>query len=127
MISWGPYSSLAQFAISDNMCGYLKELYFLFQFNILNAKSNYVVLLFKLEIMEKKGPVKTDYLNLSALLKAEKNGYLEEQLALQRANAGSSGFTTESYVLEIIKMRHCKESKGLSVEDVTRKHFHGDY
>ena len=109
------------------MCGYLKELYFLFQFNILNAKSNYVVLLFKLEIMEKKGPVKTDYLNLSALLKAEKNGYLEEQLALQRANAGSSGFTTESYVLEIIKMRHCKEPKRLSVEDVTRKHFHGDY
>ena len=79
--------------------------------------------------MEKKGPVKTDYLNLSALLKAEKNGYLEEQLALQRANAGSSssGFTTESYVLEIIKMRHCKEPKRLSVEDVTRKHFHGDY
>ena len=25
--------------------------------------------------MEKEGPRKTDYLNLSALLKAEKNGY----------------------------------------------------
>ncbi len=50
-------------------------------------------------------------MKLSALLKAEKNGYLEEQLALQRANAGSSGFTTESYVLEIIKMRHAKNLK----------------
>ena len=29
--------------------------------------------------MEKGGPKKTDYLNLSALLKAEKNGYLAEQ------------------------------------------------
>lgn len=77
--------------------------------------------------MEKKGPVKTDYLNLSALLKAEKNGYLAEQLALQRANAGSSGFTTESYVLEIIKMNRCKKNVSLSVEDVIRKHFHGDY
>ena len=77
--------------------------------------------------MEKKGPVQTDYLNLSALLKAEKNGYLAEQLALQRANAGSSGFTTESYVLEIIKMKHNKKNVSLSVEDVVRKHFHGDY
>ncbi len=77
--------------------------------------------------MEKKGPVKTDYLNLSALLKAEKNGYLEEQLALQRANAGSSGLTTESYVLEIIKMNRHKKSAPLSVEDTVRKHFHGDY
>ena len=61
------------------------------------------------------------------ILQAEKNGYLEEQLALQRANAGSSGLTTESYVLEIIKMNRHKKSAPLSVEDTVRKHFHGDY
>lgn len=77
--------------------------------------------------MEKKGSVKTDYLNLSALFRAEKNGYLAEQLALQRANAGSSGLTTEGYVLEIVKMKHSKKTVSLSVEDVIRKHFHGDY
>ena len=77
--------------------------------------------------MEKEGPRKTDYLNLSALLKAERNGYFDEQLALQRANTGSSGFTTESYILEIIKTRRLKTTIILDVKDVTRKHFHGDY
>ena len=77
--------------------------------------------------MKKKGPRKTDYLNLSALLEAERNGYFEEQLSLQRENAGSSGFTTESYALEIAKMRRCEKPVPLSVEDVVRKHFHGDY
>ena len=77
--------------------------------------------------MEKGGPKKTDYLNLSALLKAEKNGYLAEQLARQRANKGSSGFTTESYVLEIIKMKRLTKTTSPNVYDTTRKHFHGDY
>ena len=77
--------------------------------------------------MEKEGPRKTDYLNLSALLKAERSGYFDEQLALQRANKGSSGFTTESYVLEIIKMKHLKRTTSPNVYDTTRKHFHGDY
>ena len=77
--------------------------------------------------MNKKGPRKTDYLNLSTLLKAERNGYFDEQLALQRANKGSSGLTTESYVLEIIKMKRLKKTNSLSVNDTVRKHFHGDY
>lgn len=77
--------------------------------------------------MEKEGPRKTDYLNLSALLKAERNGYFDEQLALQRANKGSSGFTTESYVLEIIKMKRFEKAVSSNVYDTTRKHFHSDY
>ena len=77
--------------------------------------------------MNKKGPRKTDYLNLSTLLKAERNGYFDEQLALQRANKGSSGLTTESYVLEIIKMKRLKRTTSPNVYDTTRKHFHGDY
>ena len=51
----------------------------------------------------------------------------DEQLALQRANKGSSGFTTESYVLEIIKMKRLKRTTSPNVYDTTRKHFHGDY
>lgn len=76
--------------------------------------------------MKKKCPLKTDYLNLSALLEAEKQGCLSEQLALQRANAGSSGLTTESYALEIAKMKCERNSVSPAVADTVRKHFHGD-
>lgn len=76
--------------------------------------------------MKKKCPLKTDYLNLSALLEAEKQGCLSEQLALQRANAGSSGLTTESYALEIAKMKRERKSVSPAVADTVRKHFHGD-
>ena len=51
--------------------------------------------------MEKEGPRKTDYLNLSALLKAERNGYFDEQLALQR---GSTSKVGAKAVLKIIKL-----------------------
>lgn len=76
--------------------------------------------------MKQKCPLKTDYLNLSALLEAEKQGCLSEQLALQRANAGSSGLTTESYALEIAKMKRERNSVSPAVADTVRKHFHGD-
>lgn len=70
---------------------------------------------------------RTDYLNLSALLKAERNGQLEEQLNLQRSNTGSSGFSTESYCMELVKMKKDTRIVGLSVNDVTRKEFHTNY
>lgn len=70
---------------------------------------------------------RTDYLNLSALLKAERNGQLAEQLDLQRRNTGSSGLSTESYCMEFVKMKKDTRTLGLSVNDVTRKEFHTNY
>lgn len=84
------------------------------------------MLIIKFMFMKQKCPLKTDYLNLSALLEAEKQGCLSEQLALQRANAGSSGLTTESYALEIAKMKRERNSVSPAVADTVRKHFHGD-
>ena len=68
----------------------------------------------------------SDFVNLSGLLEAEKEGCLSEQLALQRANAGSSGLTTESYALEIAKMKRERNFVSPAVADTVRKHFHGD-
>lgn len=84
------------------------------------------MLIIKFTFMKKKCPLKTDYLNLSALLEAEKKGCLSEQLALQRANAGSSGLTTESYALEIAKMKRKGNPVLPAVADTVRKYFHGD-
>ena len=59
-------------------------------------------------------------------LEAEKKGCLSKQLALQRANAGSSGLTTESYALEIAKMKRKGNPVLPAVADTVRKYFHGD-
>lgn len=70
---------------------------------------------------------KTDYFNLSALLKAEQTGELADQLSLQRSNTGPSGLSTESYCLELTKMERVVRSLELSVNDVKRKEFHTNY
>ncbi|MDO5386655.1 MAG: hypothetical protein Q4F75_05225 [Pseudomonadota bacterium] len=70
--------------------------------------------------MKKKCPLKTDYLNLSALLEAEKNGRFSEQLALKRANVESSGLTTESYALEFARMERNRKSLSPAVKDTLR-------
>lgn len=70
---------------------------------------------------------RTDYLNLSALLEAERSGQLAEQLNQQRSNKGSSGLSTESYCLEFVKMKKNVRGVALSVDDVTRKEFHTNY
>lgn len=70
---------------------------------------------------------RTDYLNLSALLNAERTGQLAEQLKLQRSNTGSSGLSTESYCVEFVKMKKGTRTLGLSVNDVKRKEFHTNY
>ena len=70
---------------------------------------------------------RTDYLNLSVLLKAERNGQLAEQLDLQRNNTGSSGLKTESYCMEFVKMKKDTRAIELSVNDVKRKEFHTNY
>lgn len=71
----------------------------------------------------------TDYLNIHALLEAARNGYFKEQLELQRANKSRSGIKTEDYCREFCKVKAMqqRDDKTISVSDVERKHFHGDY
>lgn len=68
-----------------------------------------------------------NYLNLSALLEAERNGRLIEELERQRQSCGTSGLTTESYCHELLKMKEKAKPVGLSVKDVKRKVFHSNY
>lgn len=68
-----------------------------------------------------------NYLDLTALLEAEKNGRLIEELESQRQSCGSSGLTTESYCLTLLELKKTAVSAGLSVEDVNRKVFHSNY
>lgn len=68
-----------------------------------------------------------NYLDLAALLEAEKNGRLIEELESQRLSCGSSGLTTESYCLALLELKSTAVSSGLSVDDVNRKVFHSNY
>ena len=92
-------------------------------------------------------PKKTNYLNLHALLEAEKHGYFDEELhalleaekhgyfdeelELQRSQVSPSGLKTEDYVKEFAKLKaewdlQREKNLSISVSDVVRKHFHGD-
>lgn len=69
---------------------------------------------------------RTNYLNLTALMKAEKEGLLFEQLELQR-QTNSSGMSAESFCIELLKMDKTKKRAPMSVNDVIRKEFHTNY
>lgn len=70
-----------------------------------------------------------NYLDLTTLLEAEKNGRLIEELERQRTSCGTSGLTTESYCHAILEMKETETATptSLSVEDVNRKVFHSNY
>lgn len=74
---------------------------------------------------------KTNYLNLFALLEAERNGYFKEQLELYRSSRTRSGFKMEDYVRELLKVQEKIDQQrqkdlSISLSDVIRKPFHGD-
>ena len=76
-------------------------------------------------------PKKTNYLNLFALLEAEKHGYFAEQLEQQRSQVSRSGLKTEDYAREFAKVKAKTDQKkredlSISLSDVIRKYFHGD-
>ena len=76
-------------------------------------------------------PKKTNYLNLFALLEAEKHGYFAEQLEQQRSQVSHSGLKTEDYAREFAKVKAKTDQKrredlSISLSDVIRKYFHGD-
>lgn len=68
-----------------------------------------------------------NYLDISALLEAEREGRLIEELESQRSSTGASGLSTESYCVELLKMKKSAQVTGLSVNDVKRKEFHTNY
>lgn len=68
-----------------------------------------------------------NYLDISALLEAEREGRLIDELELQRSSTGTSGLSTESYCVELLKMKENAQVAGLSVNDVKRKEFHTNY
>lgn len=69
----------------------------------------------------------TNYLDISALLEAERNGRLIEELNLQRSSTEASGLSTETYCMELLKMKKRAKVTGLSANDVKRKEFHTNY
>ena len=69
----------------------------------------------------------TNFLNISALFEAEREGRLKEELDLQRSSIGTSGLSTESYCIEILNMKKHAVTTGLSVDDVKRKEFHTNF
>ena len=76
-------------------------------------------------------PKKTNYLNLHALLEAERHGYFDEELELQRSQVSPSGLKTEDYVKEFAKLKaewdlQREKDFSISLSDVVRKYFHGD-
>lgn len=69
---------------------------------------------------------KTNYLNLTALMEAEKEGLLFEQLELQHETS-SSGMSAETFCIELLRMDKTKKRAPMSVKDVIRKEFHTNY
>lgn len=69
---------------------------------------------------------KTNFLNIHALIEAQQEGKLAEQLKLQR-NIHPYELSTEEYCAELLRIRKNSQDPGLSGEDAIRKEFLTNY
>lgn len=69
---------------------------------------------------------RTNFLNIHALIKAQREGKLAEQLELQR-NLQPYELSTEEYCAELLRIRENAEDPGISGEDVKRIEFLANY